>query len=63
MLSSFSLPGVIALFGISKTLSWVIVSSGIVALMPYNMESMRQEMIDTQLAQEKSVRVMLLPSF
>ena len=49
------LTGVIALYGISRTLSWVIVSSGIVAVMPYNMESMRQEMVDTQKAQEKSV--------
>ena len=51
----FYLTGVIALYGISRTLSWVIVSSGIVAVMPYNMESMRQEMVDTQKAQEKSV--------
>ena len=59
----FYLTGVIALYGISRTLSWVIVSSGIVAVMPYNMESMRQEMVDTQKAQEKSVSCAFVKHF
>lgn len=43
------------LYGVSRTVMWVVISSAIIGLMPYNLESTRQEMLDAQKAQEKSV--------
>ena len=43
------------MYGASRTVAWFVVSSAIIGLMPYNLDSSRQEMIEAQKAQDKSV--------
>lgn len=52
---SLSQQGVKSLVGTSRTLLWIVFSSAIIGLMPYNLEATRQEMVDAQKAQEKSI--------
>ncbi|XP_067946812.1 mitochondrial import receptor subunit TOM22 homolog [Watersipora subatra] len=52
---SMSKSGTTALYGISRAVGWFIISSAIIGLLPYNLESTRQEMVDAQKAQEKSL--------